>query len=167
MVQFKILVQNASGDCNADFLPKKAEPSIVSESRLLILSYTLMFSGALLFGSTALFWIWILPVFLGQPFLRLFLLAEHGLCPTVAKHLATHGKITQVKVTLQGDYKGGWTILTAEKPTINVIVFMFSNMGINSRGLGAVSINIQGYFITQLKKATLQVFETLPFCNAV
>jgi hypothetical protein len=37
---------------------------------------------------------------------------------------------------LQGDYKGGLTILTAEKPTINVIVFMFSNMGINSRGLG-------------------------------
>jgi len=81
---FKTLLHNATGDCNADFLPKKADPSIVSESRLLILSYTLMFSGALLFGSTALFWIWILPVFLGQPFLRLFLLAEHGLCPTVA-----------------------------------------------------------------------------------
>ena len=81
---FKTLLHNATGDCSADFLPKKADPSIVSESRLLILSYTLMFSGALLFGSTALFWIWILPVFLGQPFLRLFLLAEHGLCPTVA-----------------------------------------------------------------------------------
>ena len=81
---FKTLLHNATGDRNADFLPKKADPSIVSESRLLILSYTLMFSGALLFGSTALFWIWILPVFLGQPFLRLFLLAEHGLCPTVA-----------------------------------------------------------------------------------
>ena len=81
---FKTLLHNATGDCSTDFLPKKAEPSIVSESRLLILSYTLMFSGALFFGSTALFWIWILPVFLGQPFLRLFLLAEHGLCPTVA-----------------------------------------------------------------------------------
>ena len=81
---FKTLLHNATGDCSTDFLPKKAEPSIVSESRLLILSYTLMFSGALFFGSTALFWIWILPVFLGQPFLRLYLLAEHGLCPTVA-----------------------------------------------------------------------------------
>ena len=81
---FKTLLHNATGACSTDFLPKKAEPSIVSESRLLILSYTLMFSGALFFGSTALFWIWILPVFLGQPFLRLFLLAEHGLCPTVA-----------------------------------------------------------------------------------
>ena len=47
---FKTLVQNATGDCSADFLPKKAEPSIVSESRLLILSYTLMFSGALFLG---------------------------------------------------------------------------------------------------------------------
>ena len=81
---FKILVQNASGDCSADFLPKKAETRIVKESRLLILAYSLILCGALFLGSTALFWIWIFPLLLGQPFLRLYLLAEHGLCPTVA-----------------------------------------------------------------------------------
>ena len=81
---FKTLLQNATGDCSADFLPKKAETRIVKESRLLILAYSLILCGALFLGSTALFWIWILPVLLGQPFLRLYLLAEHGLCPTVA-----------------------------------------------------------------------------------
>ena len=81
---FKTLVKNTMGDCSADFLPKKAEASIIKESRLLILAYALILCGALFIGSTALFWVWILPILLGQPFLRLYLLAEHGLCPMVA-----------------------------------------------------------------------------------
>jgi len=84
---FKTLGQNAMGNCSADFLPKKAEASIIKESRLLILAYVLILCGSLFIGSTALFWIWILPILLGQPFLRLYLLAEHGLCPTVANKL--------------------------------------------------------------------------------
>jgi fatty acid desaturase len=31
-----------------------------------------------------LLWVWLVPVLLGQPFLRLYLLAEHGDCPQVA-----------------------------------------------------------------------------------
>ena len=31
-----------------------------------------------------IFWCWMLPLALGQPFLRAYLLAEHGLCPPVA-----------------------------------------------------------------------------------
>ena len=34
--------------------------------------------------SPLLFWVWLLPVVLGQPALRLYLLAEHGDCPRVA-----------------------------------------------------------------------------------
>lgn len=81
---FKTLIQNAMGDCSANFLPSKAEARIVKESRLLLLAYTVILCSALFLGSAALFWIWILPVLLGQPFLRFYLLAEHGLCPAVA-----------------------------------------------------------------------------------
>ena len=35
-------------------------------------------------GSALLLWVWVLPAFLGQPVLRLYLLAEHGLCPFAA-----------------------------------------------------------------------------------
>jgi fatty acid desaturase len=34
--------------------------------------------------SSAALWLWILPSLLGQPFLRVYLLAEHGDCPLVA-----------------------------------------------------------------------------------
>ena len=32
-------------------------------------------------------WLWLLPLLIGQPFLRAYLLAEHGLCPPVANML--------------------------------------------------------------------------------
>lgn len=40
-----------------------------------------------LLASPLLIWIWLLPLLLGQPFLRLYLLAEHGRCPFVANML--------------------------------------------------------------------------------
>ncbi len=41
----------------------------------------------LMLGQTWLFWCWIGPALLGQPFLRLYLMAEHGRCPPVANML--------------------------------------------------------------------------------
>jgi fatty acid desaturase len=81
---FKTLFRNATNNCKADFLPQKAEARIVRESRLLLLVYVMILSGNIFWMSAELFWIWLLPVLLGQPFLRFYLLAEHGLCPTVA-----------------------------------------------------------------------------------
>ena len=37
-----------------------------------------------LFGQSWIFWCWMLPLVLGQPFLRAYLLTEHRLCPQVA-----------------------------------------------------------------------------------
>ncbi len=81
---FKTLLKNAIGNCSEDFLPNNVEPRIVKEARLLLLAYALILSCSIFLGSTALFWIWIFPLLLGQPFLRFYLLAEHGLCPTAA-----------------------------------------------------------------------------------
>jgi fatty acid desaturase len=41
-----------------------------------------------LLASPVLLWVWVVPALLGQPALRLYLLAEHGDCPRVADMLA-------------------------------------------------------------------------------
>jgi len=84
MGHFKTLGKNAMCDCSADFLPKTSEAPIVKEARLLLLAYALILCSVIYTGSAALFWIWIFPALLGQPFLRFYLLAEHGLCPTAS-----------------------------------------------------------------------------------
>lgn len=79
------IVVNAMGRADADYLPERAKPRITSEARWLIIIYA---CGALsLLGSSVLIWVWIVPLVLGQPFLRLYLMAEHGRCPKVANML--------------------------------------------------------------------------------
>ncbi len=67
----------------APYLPANAVPRMQREAITLICLYAL----GLAFAGPLLFWIWILPALLGQPFLRLYLLAEHGDCPRVANML--------------------------------------------------------------------------------
>ena len=44
-------------------------------------------AASVVLWSPALLWAWIVPVVLGQPFLRAYLLAEHARCPHVANML--------------------------------------------------------------------------------
>jgi fatty acid desaturase len=71
-----------AGRERADFLPTPALPRIAREARILAGLYGL--TALSLVWSPVLFWVWILPAILGQPALRLYLLAEHGDCPRVA-----------------------------------------------------------------------------------
>ncbi len=73
---------NATGRVEADYLPERVRPRLKTEARWMVLIYLLALLS--LFASSLLFWVWILPVLVGQPFLRLYLLAEHGRCPQVA-----------------------------------------------------------------------------------
>ncbi|NOD67020.1 fatty acid desaturase [Ruegeria sp. HKCCD7303] len=81
----KVLVQNASGHLDAPYLPKRQHNAMKAEARILLGLYTLTLIS--LTYSTILFWVWLLPVLVAQPVLRLYLLAEHGLCPPVANML--------------------------------------------------------------------------------
>ncbi len=77
----KTVVKNAAGAGHAPWIPERAKSRIVWEARVLVGIYSLGIMS--LSFSNILFWIWILPCLIGQPFLRIYLLAEHGRCPPV------------------------------------------------------------------------------------
>ncbi len=76
------IIGSAFGRDPGAFVPARARARVRTEAKWLLLIYTA--SGISLFFSPLLFWVWLLPLLLGQPFLRLYLLAEHGRCAFVA-----------------------------------------------------------------------------------
>ena len=78
----RITWDNARGRIQGDFTPERAKPRLMREAHAMLGLYALVVLSLL--ASPLLFWIWLLPVLLGQPFLRLYLLAEHGRCAFVA-----------------------------------------------------------------------------------
>ena len=79
------LWQNATTP-RASYLPDRALPRIRREARALLVLYGVGFASLLI--SPALLWLWIVPALIGQPVLRVYLLAEHGRCPQVADMFA-------------------------------------------------------------------------------
>jgi fatty acid desaturase len=53
---------------------------IIAEARIYLGLYSFFFLVSLFSASSWLLWFWIVPVLLGQPFLRLYLMAEHSGC---------------------------------------------------------------------------------------
>lgn len=76
---------NAFGRLDAPYIPEARKPAVRREARVLLALYAVI--GASLLVSPLALWLWIVPVLLGQPVLRLYLLAEHGRCPQVANML--------------------------------------------------------------------------------
>lgn len=78
------VIQQAIAPRPAPYLPERALLKMRREARLMLAAYVLLFA---LFG-WSLVWLWALPMLLGQPVLRLYLLAEHGRCPAVTDMLS-------------------------------------------------------------------------------
>ncbi len=76
---------NARGKANAPYLPARVVPRLQREARVMLAFYAAA-ALSLLF-TPILLWLWIVPVLLGQPALRLYLLAEHGRCAFVSNML--------------------------------------------------------------------------------
>ncbi|UXN59693.1 fatty acid desaturase family protein [Phyllobacterium zundukense] len=83
----KTLVINASGHCSDPFVPAKGHRKVRSEAGMMIAVYVCMIAVSVYLQTAVLVYIWVLPAVLGQPFLRIYLLAEHGRCPYVANML--------------------------------------------------------------------------------
>jgi len=81
------LVRNAAGRCEDEFVPVGKRRVVGNEARMMLGAYLALLLGSLALSSPVLIYVWIVPVLLGQPFLRLYLLAEHGRCAYVANML--------------------------------------------------------------------------------
>ena len=81
--QVLTVLRNAAGRCDDDFVPSSGRRAVRREARVMLLLYGLIAAASLALGTVALAYAWLLPALLGQPFLRLYLMAEHGGCPHV------------------------------------------------------------------------------------
>ncbi len=84
---FGTLVRNAAGRGEDEFVPAGRRDAVRNEARMMIAAYLALLAASLASGSTVLIFVWLVPLLLGQPFLRLYLLAEHGRCAYVANML--------------------------------------------------------------------------------
>lgn len=80
----RTLLRNATGRCDDDFVPPTARGKVPAEAQSMLALYFLLAAVSIVLATPALLYVWIVPVLLGQPFLRLYLMAEHGRCPFVA-----------------------------------------------------------------------------------
>ncbi|MFT6157298.1 MAG: fatty acid desaturase [Neolewinella sp.] len=77
---FSKLVSHASGRCKDDFVVVADKKTIRIEAQLMLLFYSALLLVSIAIGSMLLLIVWVIPLLLGQPFLRAFLLAEHNGC---------------------------------------------------------------------------------------
>lgn len=82
---WKARVVNAISLCRGrftglDFIPVAAQPEIVRSVRAMLAVLAGLAAGSIVLHTDALVWSWLLPLALGLPFLRLYLLTEHTGC---------------------------------------------------------------------------------------
>lgn len=82
------LVRHAGGRVRERYVPPALVPRIVAQARLFLAVYAALLAASLAAGSPVLLYGWLLPIVIGQPVLRLYLLAEHGLCRFVGDPFA-------------------------------------------------------------------------------
>ena len=75
------LCKNAFWGAPHAYVPEAGHRHVRREARLMLIAYGLVIGSGLIFIPSALLWYWFVPVIVGQPFLRLFLIAEHANCP--------------------------------------------------------------------------------------
>ena len=83
--QLRKIWDNAWGRKLGRYAPERAKQRIIWEARIYLVIYMIALSSLAI--SPFVFWLWILPLVLGQPFLRLYLFAEHGRCAFVSNML--------------------------------------------------------------------------------
>ena len=80
--QLRVIARFAAGRVTEPCIPRAERERVVREARMFLASYAAVGALSAVTGTTLLLWFWIVPLLLGQPMLRLYLLAEHTGCPT-------------------------------------------------------------------------------------
>lgn len=85
--RMKTLLRNATHPNQDSYVPERGKHKVMREARVQLALYALLALLSLIFQSTLLIQIWLLPILLGGPFLRAYLLAEHAGCDHVPSML--------------------------------------------------------------------------------
>ena len=83
----RTLARLGLGRIDGDYVPAARRPSIVREARLHLALYAAVAMVSFATGNLIAVKLWLIPLIIGQPLLRAYLLAEHGACPRVADML--------------------------------------------------------------------------------
>jgi fatty acid desaturase len=79
---FRGLIERACGIAREPFYgTERVRRAAILEARVVLAIFAVAIAASVATGSTLLLWYWVIPALLGQPFLRLYLLAEHSACP--------------------------------------------------------------------------------------
>ncbi|MDQ7250244.1 fatty acid desaturase [Dongia sedimenti] len=82
IAQLRGTVAHAFGRASESFYKdERQRRAVIVEARIVLAIYALVLLGSIATASTAALAYWVVPALLGQPALRLYLMAEHGLCP--------------------------------------------------------------------------------------
>jgi fatty acid desaturase len=76
----RLIYRHAMGIVDEAYLDEQDHAKIITEARWHVGAYLVILILSLLYSTDWVWWYWVLPSLLGQPFLRLFLLAEHSDC---------------------------------------------------------------------------------------
>jgi len=74
---------HATGLVSENFIPRSQGKTVIREARIYLATYAGLLLFCLIFWTAVPFLLWLFPLILGQPALRLYLLAEHCDCPLV------------------------------------------------------------------------------------
>ncbi|HEY2340206.1 MAG TPA: fatty acid desaturase [Steroidobacteraceae bacterium] len=66
---------------DVDYIHPAAWTEVRRWGRLLLAFYAALLAGSLVLQTTFLLWVWLIPLLIGLPLLRLYLVCEHTLCP--------------------------------------------------------------------------------------
>ena len=86
--EVSLLISHALGRVSAVFVPLRGRAELVTEARLFLAIYAAAAVLSVAAASDALLTYWIIPALIGQPFLRLYLMAEHTGCALSSDMLA-------------------------------------------------------------------------------
>jgi fatty acid desaturase len=82
IVGFHGLMMRAAGILREPiYATDRVRRSVILEARWVLAFYAIAIIGSIAAGSALLLYYWVIPALLGQPLLRLYLLAEHSGCP--------------------------------------------------------------------------------------
>lgn len=102
IAQARFILRHAFGRATEPFYKDDRQRArVIAEARLVLAIYGTVLGVSLAAGSLAALHFWVIPALLGQPFLRLYLLAEHMLCPLTPGDMWINSRTTRTNGLLR------------------------------------------------------------------